>query len=48
MRSATAWLATGHAVEIADLYGEGFDPLLKADDYAQFEGRPMPPDVRAE
>lgn len=38
----------GHSIEVADLYGEGFDPLLGPDDYAQFEGRPMPADVLAE
>ena len=38
----------GHAIELADLYREGFDPRLKAEDYAQFEGRAMPDDVRAE
>src|SRR5512147_694627 len=38
----------GHAVEIADLYREGFDPRLRLEDYAQFEDRPMPDDVLAE
>jgi NAD(P)H dehydrogenase (quinone) len=38
----------GHDVELADLYGEGFDPLFSPADSAQFEGRPMPPDVLAE
>jgi NAD(P)H dehydrogenase (quinone) len=40
--------AAGHSVELADLYAEGFDPLLGPADYAQFEGRPMPADVLAE
>jgi NAD(P)H dehydrogenase (quinone) len=38
----------GHTVEVADLYREGFDPLLGPEDYAQFEGRAMPDDVLAE
>jgi NAD(P)H dehydrogenase (quinone) len=38
--------AQGHSVEVADLYGEGFDPRLKSDDFAQFEDRPMPADIR--
>lgn len=37
-----------HGVELADLYREGFDPRLQPEDYAQFEGRPMPADVLAE
>lgn len=40
--------AAGHTVEVGDLYGEGFDPLMRAEDYAQFESLPMPPDVLAE
>jgi NAD(P)H dehydrogenase (quinone) len=40
--------AAGHSVEIADLYAEGFDPLLRHADYAQFEHKPMPEDVRRE
>lgn len=38
----------GHSVEVADLYREGFDPVLREPDYAQFEGRPMPDDVLQE
>ena len=38
----------GHSVEIADLYAEGFDPVLRHADYAQFEHKPMPEDVRRE
>ncbi len=40
--------AAGHSVEIADLYAEGFDPVLRHADYAQFEHKPMPDDVRRE
>jgi NAD(P)H dehydrogenase (quinone) len=35
----------GHVAEVADLYGEGFQPLLVPEDYAQWEDRPMPADV---
>ena len=38
----------GHEVEIADLYGEEFQPVMLAEDYAQFDGLPMPADVLAE
>lgn len=38
----------GHVAEVADLYGEGFQPLLVPEDYAQWEDRPMPPDVLRE
>ena len=27
-----------HEVEIADLYGEDFQPLMQQDDFGQFEG----------
>jgi hypothetical protein len=40
--------AAGRSVEIADLYAEGFDPVLRHADYAQFEHKPMPEDVRRE
>ncbi len=40
--------AAGHSVEIADLYAEGFDPVLRRADYAQVEHKPMPDDVRRE
>lgn len=41
---------SGHESEVADLYTEGFDPIFKADDYAQFTTGPsdMPPDVLRE
>jgi NAD(P)H dehydrogenase (quinone) len=38
----------GHDVEVADLYAEGFQPLLVPDDYAQWHDRPMPDDVLRE
>lgn len=38
----------GHHVEIADLYGEKFQPTLTVEDFAQFENRPMPEDVLKE
>ena len=38
----------GHEVEIADLYAEGFQPLLIPEDYAQWHDRPMPDDVLRE
>jgi NAD(P)H dehydrogenase (quinone) len=37
-----------HAVEIADLYAEGFDCRFQPEDYAQFRGEAMPDPVRAE
>ena len=38
----------GHEPEIADLHGEGFDPVFRLDDFAQFHGSAMPGDVLAE
>ena len=38
----------GHEVRIADLYAEGFQPALTAEDFAQFDNRPMPDDVQRE
>jgi NAD(P)H dehydrogenase (quinone) len=38
----------GHEVEIADLYREGFQPVMQERDYAQFDGLAMPDDVLAE
>jgi NAD(P)H dehydrogenase (quinone) len=38
----------GHEIELADLYREGFQPAFTPEDYAQFDGRPMPEDVRHE
>ncbi len=40
--------AAGHQARVADLYGEGFDGHLRPEDFAQFEGRPMPERVRRE
>ena len=40
--------AAGHTVEVADLYCEGFDPVMSLCDLQQFDGVPMPPDVLAE
>ena len=37
-----------HDVEIADLYREGFQPAMQAQDYAQFDNLPMPADVISE
>lgn len=49
LESFTAGLAdAGHAADVADLYREGFDPVLGEADFAQFDGRPMPADVLAE
>jgi NAD(P)H dehydrogenase (quinone) len=47
-RFALGAARTGAAVEVADLYAEGFDPLLRQPDLAQFTGGPMPADVRRE
>ena len=38
----------GHEVRIADLHLEGFQPVFVPEDYAQFDGTPMPEDVRRE
>ena len=35
----------GHSVEVADLYAENFDPLLRQADLVQFSGGRMPDDV---
>ena len=40
--------SVGHTVEVADLYREGFDPVMSLRDLQQFDGVPMPPDVLAE
>ncbi len=42
-----AW-AAGHSVELADLHAEGFDPRWSLPDLAQFDDRPLPPDILAE
>ena len=47
-RFAAGARETGHTVEIADLHAEGFDPVFRPEDFAQFEGGTMPPDVLAE
>ncbi len=41
---------SGHEGDLADLYGEGFDPRFQAADFAQFTGGPaaMPEEVRRE
>jgi NAD(P)H dehydrogenase (quinone) len=38
----------GHAVDVADLYREGFQPVFGDEDYAQFEGGAMGADVLRE
>ncbi len=38
----------GHEVEVADLYGEGFEPRMSRRDLQQFDGIPMPPEIIAE
>ena len=40
--------AAGHTWELADLYREGFDPVMSERDMQQFQGVPMPRDVQAE
>jgi len=47
-RYATGLRGAGHTVEVADLYGEGFDPVFHATDYVQFDGGRMPDDVIVE
>jgi NAD(P)H dehydrogenase (quinone) len=47
-RHRAGLVAAGHTVEVADLYGQGFDPVFHASDYVQFEGGDMPADVIAE
>ena len=44
-----AWLRDqGHEVEVADLYEEGFNPAMIAEDFAQFADEPMQDDVLRE
>lgn len=38
----------GHAVEILDLYAQGFNPLLSADDLASLQDGKVAADIRAE
>ncbi len=40
--------AAGHEVEVADLYREGFDPVMSLRDLQQFDGVEMPPEILAE
>ena len=40
--------AAGHSFERADLYAEGFDPVMTARDMEQFVGREMPGPILAE
>ena len=40
--------AAGHDAEVADLYREGFNPVMSMRDMQQFDGVAMPPDVLAE
>ena len=40
--------SVGHEVKVADLYTENFQPALIAEDYVQFERKPMPEDVQRE
>ena len=47
-RVETGLLGEGHQVRIADLYAEDFQPAMTAEDFAQFENRPMPEDVQRE
>jgi NAD(P)H dehydrogenase (quinone) len=41
-------LESGHQVKVADLYAEGFQCAMTADDFVQFEGKPMPEEIREE
>ncbi|WP_421695687.1 NAD(P)H-dependent oxidoreductase [Aestuariivirga sp.] len=47
-RFAAGLEALGHEADIADLYREGFNPVLDEPDFAQFDGGQMPADVLAE
>lgn len=38
----------GHEVRIKDLYQEGFDPILKADDLAELQQGIIPPQIKTE
>ena len=40
--------SVGHDVEVADLYGEGFDPTMTLRDLQQFDKVPMPAEIIAE
>lgn len=47
-RLVAGFESAGHEVRIADLYREEFQSALTAEDYAQFEDKPMPEDVLKE
>src|SRR5260221_6899103 len=47
-RFAAGAVAAGHSHEVADLYREGFNPVMSERDMEQFEGVPMLDDVLAE
>jgi NAD(P)H dehydrogenase (quinone) len=47
-RFATGLERAGHTHEVGDLYAEGFDPIFRVNDYAQFEGGQMADDVLSE
>ena len=47
-RFAAGAEAAGHDVEVADLYGEGFEPRMSRRDLQQFDGVAMPPEIIAE
>lgn len=38
----------GHVVQVADLCAEGFDPVMTAEDFGQFEDQPPPADIQRE
>lgn len=38
----------GHRVQVADLCAEWFQPAMTEEDFAQFEGRPMPEEIQRE
>jgi len=46
LKSFTSGLSeAGHSYEVVDLYSEGFDPVLKGDDFAAFESGMIPADI---
>ena len=40
--------ASGHEVSVRDLYAQGFDPVLKAEDFAKMRAGGTPADIAAE
>jgi NAD(P)H dehydrogenase (quinone) len=40
--------SAGHDVKVADLYAENFQPAMIAEDFVQFEMKPMPAEILAE